>query len=382
MEKTTLLKLKMPSSQRLIYLDYNSSAPLGKGVKEAICSALDHVGNPSSVHQSGKKAKAVINKTREILSDYLDVPSQNLIFTSGGTESNALALRGIDADVFFVSAIEHASVLQTAQHHPNSGFQKIPVNSQGIVDLEALTSLLKSADGKKVLVSVMMANNESGVIEPISEIRKIVHAYGALMHVDAAQALGKIPISREDLKVDLMSFSGHKIGAPMGVGALYVREGLSFRGLYEGGGQERRFRSGTENVSGIAGFGKAVENIDFSKWEAIKSHRLFLESTLREKFSDLFIASDRVSRLPNTTLMSRPSLPSSTQVIQLDLEGICVSSGASCSSGVVKSFSVLKAMGVSQEIVSSVIRVSLGPETGREDIERFMTVYSHIQGKS
>ncbi|MBS0185778.1 MAG: cysteine desulfurase [Proteobacteria bacterium] len=366
----------------MIYLDYNANAPLGKGVKEAMCSALDHFGNPSSIHQSGKKAKAIINKTREILGDYLDVPPQNLIFTSGGTEANAMALRGVDADVFLVSSIEHASVFQTAQHHPNAHFQKIPVNSQGIIDLEALTSLLKSVQGKKVLVSVMMANNECGVIEPISEIREIVHKHAALMHVDAAQSLGKIPISQEDLKVDLMSFSGHKIGGPMGVGALYIREGLPFKGLYEGGGQERRLRSGTENVSGIAGFGKAIENIDLPKWEVIKSHRLFLESTLREKFSDLFIASDKVSRLPNTTLMSRPSLPSSTQVIQLDLEGICVSSGASCSSGVVKGFSVLKAMGVRQEIVSSVIRISLGPETGREDIERFITVYSHIQGKS
>ena len=366
----------------LIYFDYNATAPLGKGVKEAICSALDHTGNPSSVHQSGKKAKSIVTKTRQNLGDFLEVSPQNFLFTSGGTEANAMAIKGMEAEVILVSAIEHASVYQTARTHPNVVFQEIPVNSQGIVDLEALASLLETVQGKKILVSVMMANNESGVIEPISEIRELVHSYSAFLHVDGIQALGRIPIVMADLKVDLMSFASHKIGGPMGVGALYVREGLPFKGLYGGGGQERRLRSGTENVPGIAGFGKAIENIDFSKWDAVKLHRLFLESTLTERFPDLFIASADALRLPNTTLMARPSVSSSIQVIQFDLEGICISSGSSCSSGVVKESSVLRAMNIAENLRASVIRVSLGPETRSEEVERFINVYTQIQGKS
>ncbi|HQS83604.1 MAG: hypothetical protein B7Y25_01485 [Alphaproteobacteria bacterium 16-39-46] len=372
----------MLNATPLIYFDYNATAPLGKGVKEAVCSALDQTGNPSSIHRSGKIAKSILTKARQILGDHLGISPQDLIFTSGGTEANAMALYGVDVEVLFVSSIEHASVFQTAQRRPNTLFQEIPVNSQGIIDLEALTSLLESVKGKKILISVMMANNESGVVQPLSEIQERACSYSALMHVDAVQALGKMPISREDLKVDLMSFSGHKIGSPMGVGALYIREGLPFKSLYGGGGQERRLRSGTENVSGIAGFGKAVENIDFSKWDIVRSQRLYLERALKERFSDLFIASENVPRLPNTTLMGRPSLPSSTQVIQLDLEGICLSSGSSCSSGVVKESLVLKAMGTPEKIRSSVIRVSLGPETRQDDIERFITVYTRLQGKS
>ncbi|OYX68827.1 MAG: hypothetical protein B7Y79_00235, partial [Rhodospirillales bacterium 35-44-4] len=179
----------MVNATPLIYFDYNATAPLGKGVKEAVCSALDQTGNPSSIHRSGKIAKSILTKARQILGDHLGISPQDLIFTSGGTEANAMALYGVDVEVLFVSSIEHASVFQTAQRRPNTLFQEIPVNSQGIIDLEALTSLLESVKGKKILISVMMANNESGVVQPLSEIQERACSYSALMHVDAVQAL-------------------------------------------------------------------------------------------------------------------------------------------------------------------------------------------------
>ena len=365
-----------------IYLDYNASAPLSFGVKDVVADALESVGNPSSIHSAGKKAKSILNKTRHILASHMDASPPCFIFTSGGTEANALALKGLDIDVILVSAIEHTSVYAIAQDRSDVLFKEIPVTPEGIVNLEALKKMLDALQGKKVLVSVMMANNESGTLQPIAEINEIMRFYNGFFHVDAVQAFGKIPISLKDLPVDLMSFSSHKIGGCMGVGALYIREGISLKALYRGGGQEHRMRSGTENVPGIAGFGKALENITFSQWEKVRRHRDFLEVCLQEKMQeerdDFYIASQRVPRLPNTSLIARPKLLSETQVIHLDLKGICVSSGAACSSGVVKKSRVLHAMGMKEDYQKSAIRVSLGPTTTSGEIEKFIATYCHL----
>lgn len=359
------------------YLDYNATSFLSSGVKERMIEVLKKTGNPSSVHTAGKEVKAVLNKTREVLGSYLEVSPQQFIFTSGGTEANALALLGIDSDVLLISSIEHASVYKVAQLK-HGATQEISVDGQGVLNLDHLKNLLEASKNQKVLISVMLANNESGVIEPIGAVLEIAKFYGAFVHVDAVQAFGKIPVSLKEMKVDLMSFSAHKMGGPMGVGALYIQEGVPLNALYLGGGQERGLRAGAENVSGIAGFGKAIEEIDLGAWEKVKSLRHVLENSLKNKFSELFIASDQVTRLPNTSLIAYGNIPSATQVIKLDLNGIYVSSGSACSSGVVKESRILKAMGLSNRFKQTAIRVSMGPGTLLREIERFVEVYTHM----
>jgi cysteine desulfurase len=310
--------------------------------------------------------------------------SRNVVFTSGGTEANALALNpGLRAAAgpvgrLLLSAVEHPSVLAGGQFH-HDALQTIPVNPSGVVDLEQLRRML--ADGPPALVSVMAANNETGTLQPISEVADIVHAAGALLHVDAIQAFGKIRFTIKEVGADLATISAHKIGGPKGIGALILGTGAEgLAPLLRGGGQERGRRAGTENVMGIAGFGAAVTAAMAAlDADRIRLHGLRdrLETGLRAAGDAQVFAGD-AARLPNTTLFTAAGLRAETAVIGFDLEGIAVSSGSACSSGKVQASHVLQAMGVSSGAAQGAVRLSLGWSTQEADIDRAIEAWRKL----
>lgn len=357
-----------------IYLDYNASAPLHPKAQEAMIEVFQKFGNPSSVHKKGKEAKTLLNKTREILADVTHTSPQHIYFTSGGTEANAIALLGTDVNEIITSSIEHDSVYKVA-YNKRCPVTEVAVLTSGCVDLFSLEKILREKKEKSFLVSLQYANNETGVVQPIKEILKLTHFYGGVLHVDAVQALGKLPVSLKELPVDLMSFSAHKIGGPKGVGALYVKEGAPIHSLYNGGGQERSIRSGTENSIGIAGFGAALKEIRLPA----KNLQTYLESSLGG-IRDITIHGKNTERLFNTTNFSYPhGLSSDLQVMRLDLEDIYVSAGSACSSGKVKQSRVLRSMGIEESLLDTAIRVSTGPGTTQEDIDYFLSAWMNIQ---
>jgi cysteine desulfurase len=368
-----------------VYLDWNATTPLRQEAREAMVAAWGLCGNPSSVHAEGRQARRLVEDARAAVAAAMGAEAQNVVFTSGGTEANALALtaglrRGTSQPVerLVVSAIEHASVLD------GGSFGKIDilgVTHAGVVDLDQLRGLL--ARGSPALVSVMHANNETGAIQPVAEIADLVHGAGGLLHVDAIQALGKIPFDINTLNVDLASVSAHKLGGPKGVGALVLAEGLSgLNALLRGGGQEQGRRAGTENVMGISGFGAAVK-VAMASLEAdmdrVVQLRNRLETGLRQT-RNLLIFCENVPRLPNTTLFSAPGLKAETAVIGLDLEGIAASSGSACSSGKVQPSHVLKAMGLGPELTRGAVRLSLGWSTTEADIDRALEAWRKLAG--
>jgi cysteine desulfurase len=304
-----------------------------------------------------------------------------VVFTSGGTEANALALSpGPAAQRLLVSAIEHASVLSGGRFAPGS-VSVAAVDRSGLIDLDGLRDRL--AGGPPALVSVMLANNETGAVQPIAEAAALIHAAGGLLHVDAVQAFGKIAMDINRLGADLLTLSGHKIGGPAGVGALVVARALAApEPLWRGGGQEKRRRAGTENVVGIAGFGAAVAAAiavlepDAARLRGLRDR---LETGLRDTPGMLIVA-DRVPRLPNTTLFTVPGLKAETAVIAFDLEGIAVSSGSACSSGKVQSSHVLEAMGFGGALAQGAIRLSLGWSTTDADIDRCLEAWRKLRG--
>jgi cysteine desulfurase len=368
------------------YLDWNATAPLRPSARAAMIEALDKVGNPSSVHAEGRVARQIIERARAQVAAMAGADPAQVIFTSGATEANATALSpgwsgrpGRPAlERLLVSAVEHPSVLGGGRFGP-SRTCTIPVDSAGVVARDALRALL---GGMPAMVSVMLANNETGVVQPICEVAEIVHEAGGLLHVDAVQAPGRISIDFNDLCADLMTLSAHKIGAPKGVGALIARAGLHLsEPLIGGGGQERGLRGGTENVAGIAGFGAAAAEIA-GHLTAEASHvlrlRERLEAGLRAATPDVIIFGERADRLPNTTSFSHPGLRAETAVIAFDLEGAAVSSGAACSSGKVQPSTVLAAMGVDPALARGAIRVSTGYSTKDADIERFLSAWTKL----
>jgi cysteine desulfurase len=367
------------------YLDWNATAPLRHQARAQILSAMDQAGNPSSVHAEGRAARQLIERARGQVAAMTGTDPANVIFTSGATEANAMALSpGWSApgqpapDRLLVSAVEHPSVLESGRF-ARDGRRTIPVTSNGVVEAEALRALLA---GAPALVSIMLANNETGVVQPISEIAEIVHEAGGLLHVDAVQAPGRISLNFSDLTADLMTLSAHKVGGPKGVGALIRRAGLHLSTpLTVGGGQERGLRAGTENVAGIVGFGAAVAEITGRLTiEAAHTKRLQerLESGLRAVTPDVIIFGEQADRLPNTTAFSHPGLRAETAVIAFDLAGVAVSSGAACSSGKVQPSSVLGAMGVDPALSRGAIRVSTGHSTEDADIERFLSAWTKL----
>jgi cysteine desulfurase len=366
------------------YLDWNASAPLRPQARAAIDAALDLVGNPSSVHASGRTTRHAIEKAREEVAALVGAQARNVIFTSGATEANALALSpalvgGEPHARLLISTIEHPSV-RGGGRFPAATREDIPVTPAGVVDLDWLGRRL-AAKGGRVLASVMLANNETGVIQPIAAVAQLVHAAGGLLHVDAVQGPGKIIFDINDLGADLLSLSAHKFGGPKGVGALVLAsENLHISDpLVKGGGQERGARPGTENVLGIVGMGAAAAAVRLQEAEeAIRVGRLRerLETGLRAACPDAVVFGADSPRLPNTTMVAAAGLKAETALIALDLEGIAVSAGSACSSGKVAASPVLAAMGVAPDLVQGAVRVSLGPATTEVEIEIFLNAWT------
>ncbi len=358
-----------------VYLDWNATTPLRPEARAAMAAALDLTGNPSSVHAEGRRARKLVEDARAAVAAAVGTSPRSVVFTSAGTEANALALTpGLHgpatrpAERLVMSAVEHVSVLAGGRFRP-AAISKVRVNRSGLVDLDHLRELL--ASGPPALVSIMAANNETGGLQPVREIAEIAHQAGCLLHVDAIQALGKISFDINSVGVDLLSLSAHKIGGPKGVGALVLREGLAPEPLLRGGGQELGRRAGTENVAGIAGFGAAVVAaigaLQADK-ERLDGLRMRLESGLKQ-VPGVLIFSEDAPRLPNTTLFTAQGLRAETAVIGFDLEGIAVSSGAACSSGKVQPSHVLEAMGFDPKLAQGAVRLSLGWSTSETDID-------------
>jgi cysteine desulfurase len=369
-----------------VYLDWNATTPLRDEARRAITHALDLPGNASSVHAEGREARKWIEGARAAIAAAAGGAPRNVVFTSGGTEANVLALtpglrRGSGSAVerLVVSAIEHASVLSGGRFSQNA-IETVRVTPAGVVDLDHLRELLR--DRAPSLVSIMLANNETGAIQPVAAAAEIVHEAGGLVHVDAIQAFGKIPLDMGELGADLLTLSAHKIGGPKGVGALVLSEGLSgLEPLLRGGGQESSRRAGTENVAGIAGFGAAATAVmaDLAADSPrLRDLRARLENGLRQ--TDAIIFSDSAQRLPNTTLFTVPGLRAETAVIGFDLAGIAVSSGSACSSGKVQPSHVLEAMGFDREIAQGAVRLSMGWSTRDADIDRCLEAWRRLSG--
>jgi cysteine desulfurase len=370
-----------------IYLDWNATAPLRAEAREAMAAAWDLNGNPSSVHAEGRQARRLVEAARASIAAAVGALPRNVILTSGGTEANALALApglrrgsGPAMERLAVSAIEHASVL-TGGRFSSEAVSSIGVTGSGVLDLDRLRAAL--ASGPPALVSVMAANNETGALQPVRQAAEIVHAAGGLLHVDAIQALGKIPLDINMMSADLMTLSAHKIGGPKGMGAVILAEGvLGFEPLLRGGGQELGRRAGTENVAGIAGFGAAVKRaMAVLDGEAIRleSLRNRLEKGLRQTPGVIVFSSD-VERLPNTTLFTAAGLRAETAVIGFDLAGIAVSSGSACSSGKVQPSHVLEAMGFGPELAQGAVRLSLGWSTSEADVDHSIEAWRKLAG--
>jgi cysteine desulfurase len=358
------------------YLDWNATAPLRAEARAACVAALDLVGNPSSVHREGRAACALIERARGEVAALVGADARNVIFTSGGTEANALALSPALGARLLVSAIEHPSVLAGGRF---SEVTRIAVDADGIVDLGALEAAL--ANGPRVLVSLMAANNETGVIQPVADAAEIVHRHGGLLHVDAVQAAGRMPIDIKALGADLMTISAHKLGGAKGAGALVTRNDIRIDPLIRGGGQERGARAGTENAGAAGAFGAAAAATRAqlsAECSRMAAQRAQLEAGILAATPNAVIFGSAVARIPNTTLVAIPGAKAETLVIAFDLDGVAVSSGAACSSGKVAPSHVLAAMGVVPEFARGAIRVSLGPTTTDAEIERFLIVWKKL----
>jgi cysteine desulfurase len=343
------------------YLDHAATTPVRPDVVAAMAAAVAEPGNPSSVHGPGRLARSRLEAVRRTVADRLEVDPDRVVFTSGGTEANHLALLGL-LGTRLVSAIEHASVLEAVPEAP-----RVPVDATGRLDLGALDDLLRRH--RPALVSVMLANNETGVIQPVADAARLARAHGSLLHCDAVQAFAKLPFTLAGLGADLLTVSAHKIGGPPGVGALVLRDGLELVPLQRGGGQELRRRAGTENLPGIVGFGRALELA--TDWERIRRLRDRIEAAARALHPAAVVIGAGTDRLPNVTCLLTPGLPAEVQLMALDLAGVAVSSGAACSSGKVGPSHVLAAMGFPPEPARCTIRVSLGWSSAEADAERF-----------
>ncbi len=365
--------------EQIAYLDYNATAPIRAEAAAAVLAALQIGGNPSSVHARGRLARNLVEDARAEVAALVGAGAAQVIFTSGGTEANNLALSAVPARRLIVSAVEHDSVLSAAAEAEGE-LEVVPVDHQGVIDLVALEESLTAEPGP-ALVSVMLANNETGVIQPIASVVALAHEQGALVHCDAVQAAGKLPLDFASFGVDMLSVSAHKLGGPQGVGALVVRDGLAFHPRQHGGGQEFGRRAGTENVSGIAGFGAAarVAKADLGRAAAIATLRDGIERRIKAAAPVAPIWGEGIAkRLPNTSCIGMPGVPSETQVMALDLAGVAISAGAACSSGKVKPSHVLRAMGASAEAAGCSIRVSLGYGTTASDVDRFIEAWTKL----
>jgi cysteine desulfurase len=371
------------------YLDWNATAPVRPEVAEAMARALALPGNPSSIHAEGRAARGAVETAREQVARLVNAPAKRVTFTSGGSEANVAALTpalslsdGRPCERLVISATEHACV-RDGHRFAADAVRVLRVGPDGVVDLSHLRALLAEPRTGRALVSVHLANNETGVIQPIEAIGLICREQDALLHVDAVQAAGKIAIDMTTLGADILTLSAHKIGGPKGVGASVAGSETLCLGeaLIRGGGQERGARAGTENVPGIVGFGVAAQAaLAELPAEADRQAGLrgALDAALRELDPELVIVGAGASRLPNTTCVAAPGVTAESALILIDLAGVSVSSGSACSSGKVRASHVLAAMGVAPELAAGALRVSLGRTTTETDIDRFLDAYRRV----
>jgi cysteine desulfurase len=368
------------------YFDWNATAPLREEARAAMTGALALTGNASSVHAEGRAVHRLMEEARERVAHLVGADPNNVTFTSGATEANMLALtpafevagRKEPRDRLFVSEIEHPSV-RAGGRFPTKSVETLPVTSGGVLHLNALPLALKKV--ARPLVSVMLANNETGVVQPIAQIAEIVHAASGVLHVDAVQAAGRIDCDIARHGADLMSISSHKLGGPQGAGALVRRGDVHIaEPLIKGGRQERGQRAGTENVAAIAGFGAAATAAKLTDTRRTVALRDRLEQGIKGATPQAVIFGDRVTRLPNTTLFAIPGVKAETAIIAFDLNGIAVSSGSACSSGKVQPSEVLAAMGVDAALARGAIRVSLGHSTTDAEVDRFVETWNIVAG--
>lgn len=366
------------------YLDHNATAPLEAAVLEAMLPYLrEHYGNPSSVHRHGRRARAAIDGAREQVAALVNAHPSQVVFTSGGTEANNLAIKGVVAGNrpgrILIGATEHPSVAEAALSLTGDGWQveRLPVDREGTLQRDALTAQARRG---AVLMSVMYANNETGVVQDIAAVADIARAHGALLHTDAVQAAGKVPLDFGNSGAHLISMSAHKIGGPKGVGALIVDKAVELKPLLHGGGQEKERRSGTENVAGIVGFGAAAALVQ----ERLAAYSLRV-ARLREQLENglhalegIEIFSQQAQRVPNTSCFGVHGMDGETLVLNLDRQGFAVSSGSACASGTTDPSPVLLAMGVDRELARGGLRVSLGWSNTEADVEGFLVALAEV----
>lgn len=352
-----------------VYLDYNATAPVKPAIRDLMMVVLGEVGNASSLHGHGRKARGRIDRARAQIAALTGAQANYVVFTAGATESNNAVLRAFSGQNIHISAIEHPSVTECA---PDATY--IPVTKDGVIDLQAWEDILKSGN-LPALVSIMLVNNETGVIQPVAKAARLVKTYApdVYIHTDAAQAAGRIAIDMPSLYADYLSLSAHKTGGPQGVGALLIAPGAQDCKLIYGGGQEQRRRAGTENVAAIAAFGLAAElaGADMADFAAKAAWRDALEGRLCALAPELKIYGRDTARVANTIAMALPGVPAQTQLMALDLAGFSLSSGAACSSGTVRPSATLIAMGASEDEAGCALRLSFGWDTAQDDLDRF-----------
>jgi cysteine desulfurase len=363
---------------RAAYLDHNATVPLKPEIVGAMAELLAETGNPSSPHRFGRAARQRVEAARQQVAALVGAAPEGVIFTASGSEANNLALQGFAGRRRLVSAIEHDSVLRAA-----AGAEILPVTEAGLVDLGAAEALL-AADPRRALVSVMLANNETGAIQPIAALAAIAHRHGALLHSDAVQAPGRIAVDMAALGADLLTLSAHKIGGPPGAACLILAPGIDIAPLILGGGQERGRRAGTENMPAIAGFGLAamLAAQDLADAGRLAGLRDRLEAELAARQPRLTLFGAGAPRLPNTSCFGLAGLKAETQLMALDLAGIAVSAGSACSSGKAKPSHVLAAMGVAPALAGCAIRVSLGRGNEPADLARLVEAWSDLAART
>jgi len=370
-----------------IYLDYNSTTPMDEAVVETMRQVMiGNYGNPSSFHGFGGKAKAAMDEARGKIAAVLGAESSEIYFTSGGTEADNLALKGAayarqkKGKHIITSKIEHHAVLESAHFLEKNGFEVtyLECDRDGVVSIDQLRRVIKP---ETTIVSVIMANNETGVIQPIREMAAVCREAGVLFHTDAVQAVGKVPVNVKDLDVDMLSLSAHKFYGPKGIGALYIRQGVRITPLLHGGSHEKRKRAGTENVPAIVGMAKAVEiaaeKLDSEHARMTELGDYFIEQ-VQSKIPEVYLNGSRDNRVPSTVNLSFKGVEGESIILSLDLKGIAVSSGSACTSGTLEASHVLAAMGIDTILAQGSIRFSLGRHTTREQLDYTVSVLPEI----
>ena len=370
-----------------IYLDYNSTTPVDEEVAEVVRRTMvENFANPSSVHSMGSMAKATMEECRGKVAALIGAEASEIYFTSGGTEADNMALKGAalsnqkKGNHVIISAIEHHAILESAHHLGKSGFEVtyLGCDSDGIVSVDELRNAIKP---ETTIVSVMMANNETGAIQPIKEMAAVCKEAGVLFHTDAVQAIGKIPVNVKDLGVDMLSLSAHKFYGPMGIGVLFVRQGVRLTPLFHGGSHERRKRAGTENIPAIAGLTKALE-IALSRLE--DDHRRMQElgdyfiKQVKANIDEVYLNGSYENRIPSTVNLSFKGVEGESIILSLDIKGIAVSSGSACTSGALEASHVLKAMKVDIILAQGSIRFSMGRQTTKEHLDYTVSILPEI----